>query len=188
MVDSIDEIQALTDRRRLRILEALREPDTAAGVARLLDEPRQRVNYHVTELARVGLLERAGERRKGNFVEQLYRASARTLVLSPRLTWGDEQRRDRAIAEQGSLDALLCFGAAVQSDAAVLLDRAAFGGQSVPSASVQTTIRLSNDEARNAFLQEYLDLMAGLVERYASSDGPALSVGFVTYPVVQEDT
>jgi len=188
VIDSDEELRAVADHRRRRILEALREPGTAANVARLLAEPRQRVNHHVKELARVGLLRRAGERRKGNFIEQLYVATAPTLVLSPRLSWGDAEPRRQALADQASLDALVRFGDEVQADASVLLDRAAFDGDSIASASVQATIRLADADARAAFLDEYLDLVRQLVERRADSTGEQYTVRFVTYPSVRNQS
>lgn len=188
VIETEEELRAVTDNRRRRILDALREPDSAASVARLLAEPRQRINHHVKELARVGLLHNAGERRKGNFVEQLYVATASTLVLSPRLSWGDGEPRRQALADQASLDALVRFGNEVHADAAVLLDRAAFDGDSIASASVQTTIRLRDSEARAAFLDEYLDLVRQLVERHAAPDGEEYAVGFATYPSVRNQS
>ena len=86
VLESADQLAAITHPTRLRVLDALRAPDSAAGVARALGEPRQRINHHVRELAKAGLLVDAGERRKGNFVEQLYESAAGTFVVSPRLT------------------------------------------------------------------------------------------------------
>ena len=62
---------ALLNPLRMRILALLREPDSAAGVARRLELPRQRVTYHVRALEDSGLLRNVGERRKGNCVEKL---------------------------------------------------------------------------------------------------------------------
>jgi DNA-binding transcriptional ArsR family regulator len=45
---------------RLRILEALLAPDSAAGLSRRMGIPRQTLNYHVRELLRVKLLVRMG--------------------------------------------------------------------------------------------------------------------------------
>ena len=84
------------------------------------------------ELAKAGLLVEAGERRKGNFVEQLYESAAGTFVVSPRLTWGDGARL-RAIADQVSLQHLVDVGERLQRDAAALLDRAAFDGEEIPA-------------------------------------------------------
>ena len=80
VLDSSEQLAAITHPTRLRVLDALRAPDSAAGVARQLGEPRQRINHHVRELAKAGLLVEAGERRKGNFVEQLYESAAGTFV------------------------------------------------------------------------------------------------------------
>ena len=44
---------------RLRILASLRKPSSAAAVARELGRPRRRVNYHVKELERAGLIGRS---------------------------------------------------------------------------------------------------------------------------------
>lgn len=70
---------------RLKILGALLEPDSAAGVARRMNLPRQTVNYHVRALAGARLLVRAGQRRRRCLIERLYVATARRYMLSPDL-------------------------------------------------------------------------------------------------------
>ena len=187
VVDDREQLAALTHPTRLRILDALRAPDSAAGVARRLGEPRQRVNHHVRELVKAGLLVAAGERRKGNFVEQLYESAAGTFVLSPRLTWGDGARL-AAIADQVSLHHLVDVGERLQRDAAALLDRAAFDGAEIPSAAVEATVRFADAAARAAFLDEYLALTAELVERHAAPDGEAFTVTLVVHPAPEDPT
>lgn len=185
VLDTSEQLAAVTHPARLRILDVLRVPDSAAGVARTLGEPRQRINHHVRELAKVGLLVEAGERRKGNFVEQLYEATAGTLVVSPRLTWGDGSRL-RAIADQVSLQHLIDCGERLQRDAAGLLDRAAFDGAEIPSATVEATVRFRDAEARAAFLDEYLAFTARLIEKHARSEGETYAVTLVAYPKSEE--
>jgi DNA-binding transcriptional ArsR family regulator len=187
VLESTAQLAAITHPTRLRILDALRSPDSAAGVARTLGEPRQRINHHVRELAKAGLLVEAGERRKGNFVEQLYESTAGTFVVSPRLTWGDGARL-RAIADQVSLQHLVEVGERLQHDAAHLLDRAAFDGEEVAAVAVEATVRFPDAEARAAFLDEYLALVARLVEQHAGHDGDPFSVAFVAHPTTEEDT
>lgn len=68
---------------RCRILAEAREPVSAAEIARRLHVPRQRLGYHVRALAKAGFLRKAGRKRRGNFIEQRYVASARFYVLSP---------------------------------------------------------------------------------------------------------
>jgi DNA-binding transcriptional ArsR family regulator len=61
----------LLDPERRRLLEALREePDSASGLARRLDDSRQRLNYHLRTLEEAGLVELREERRRGNCVER----------------------------------------------------------------------------------------------------------------------
>jgi DNA-binding transcriptional ArsR family regulator len=187
VVDNTDQLAALTHPTRLRILDALRTPDSAAGVARRLGEPRQRVNHHVRELVKAGLLVDAGERRKGNFVEHLYESSGGTFVVSPRLTWGDGARL-QAIADQVSLHHLVDVGERLQRDAAALLDLAAFEGAQIPSATVEATVRFADAEARAAFLDEYLALTARLIERHATQEGEAFTVAFVVHPTPEGPT
>lgn len=180
-----EQISAITHPTRLRILDALRLADSAAGVARRLGEPRQRINHHVHELAKAGLLVEAGERRKGNFVEQLYESAAGTFVISPRVTWGDSARV-RALADQASLGHLVEVGDRLQREAASLLDRAAFDGEEIPSAAAEATVRFADAAARAAFLDEYLALTARLVERYASPEGDSFRVTLVVHPETEE--
>lgn len=70
---------------RLRILEHLVDPDTAAGVARHLRLPRQKVNYHLRQLEARGLVRLVEERTAGNSTERRVQAAARRLAVSPRL-------------------------------------------------------------------------------------------------------
>jgi DNA-binding transcriptional ArsR family regulator len=95
-------LHALAHPLRVRILEQLREPASAAEVARRLAKAaavsagsggsahgprqlapsRQNLNYHLKELARGGLVRRTGRRRAGGFTETLYQANADSLVIT----------------------------------------------------------------------------------------------------------
>ncbi len=83
VVRSAKRASALLHPDRLKLLELLSEPDSSAGLARKLDLPRQQVNYHLRELETLGLVEFVEERRKGNCVERIVRATARSYLISP---------------------------------------------------------------------------------------------------------
>src|SRR5215212_2345779 len=68
---------------RSRLLAELSAPDSASAVGSRLGLPRQQVNYHLKELERFGLIEFVEERRKGNCVERIVQATARSYVISP---------------------------------------------------------------------------------------------------------
>ena len=78
-----DAAAALLDPVRQQLLPELAEPDSASGLARRLRLPRQRINYHLRALETAGLVELVEERRKGNCIERVVRATARAFVISP---------------------------------------------------------------------------------------------------------
>jgi hypothetical protein len=128
----------------------------------------------------------AGERRKGHLIEKLYEAVAGTFVISPRLAWDDEQRTS-AIRDQISLRHLVLLGEELQQDANGLIDRAAFDGDDIPSASVAAEVRFTTEEDRGAFMEEYLALLGPLLDRYGSTDGKRFKVLLAAYPNPEED-
>ncbi|HMK11566.1 MAG TPA: helix-turn-helix domain-containing protein [Acidimicrobiales bacterium] len=186
VVDDVQEVQALTHPVRIAALAALRSPDSAAGVARAIGHSRQLVNYHLKELERAGLIVAAGERRKGNFVEQLYEAVASTFVVSPRLAWGGADR-DRAIRDQASLEHLITLGERLQRDAGALLDRAAFDGEQIASATVEADVRFADEAARSAFMTEYLAVLGPLLKKHGAKRGLRHRVAMAVYPDTEEN-
>jgi hypothetical protein len=177
-----DAIAAATHPVRAAILDAMREPATAADVARAIGQTRQNVAYHVRELEKVGLLRHVGQRQKGNFLEQTYETVAGTLVVSPTCTWGDRQRRAEVLADQLSLSSLFETGQRLQHDSTLLLDRAAFDGEEIPSASVVTDIHFASEEARSAFLRDYTDSLTALAREHGSKTGTPYRLVLAAYP------
>jgi DNA-binding transcriptional ArsR family regulator len=177
----LEAVQVLGHPLRVQILEALREPDSAAGVARRIGLARQKVNYHLKELERVGLVQPTGERRSGNFIETLHQSVARSFVVSPSVAWSDPKRME-ALRAQHSLQTLVVLGERLQADAAALLDRAAFDGEEIASASVDAEARFASEADRAAFLEHYVLAVQQLLERYATRDGEPYRVVVAAYP------
>jgi DNA-binding transcriptional ArsR family regulator len=175
-------LQVVSHPVRIRVLAALSAPASAAAVARAIGESRQNTNYHLKELERVGVVIRTGERRVGNFVETLYRATARTLLVSPRLILGGPQRA-RALADQLSLEQLVSLSERLALDAVTLLDCAAFDGQTIPSASVEVEVQLGDEGDRQAFLNDYLAAVAALTRKYGRRGGETYRVALAAYPL-----
>jgi len=174
-------LQALSHPTRVQMLEALREPASAAEVARRIGQPRQRLNHHLHALEEAGLVERVGEERTGNFVATKYRAVARSFVVSPSVAWSDPRRLE-TMRSQHSLETLVLLGERLQSDAAALLDRATFDGEQIASAAVTAETRFASEENRAAFLDEYLTAVAQLTEKYGSRSGDGYRVVLAVYP------
>jgi DNA-binding transcriptional ArsR family regulator len=180
-IRSTEGLQALCHPTRVEMLEALREPGSAAGVARQIGQPRQRVNYHLKTLEEAGLVEPVGRRRNGNFVETLYRAVARSFVVAPEVAWKSGRRRE-ALHSQHSLETLVAFGERLQQDASELLDRAAFDGEEIPSAAVSAEVHFDSAEDRAAFMRAHLEATRQLLEQYGSRDGAPYRVVLAVHP------
>lgn len=171
LVDEAAPAAALLSPLRRRILELLREPDSAAGVARELGLPRQRVNYHVRALEKQGLLEPMGQRNRGNCTERLVRATARHYLIAPQavgaLAADPDALRDRFSA--GYLAALA--GSAIR-DLARLEGEAEDAGRKLPTLSLQTEVRFASPSHRKAFAEELTSALARLARKYHQEDAP----------------
>jgi DNA-binding transcriptional ArsR family regulator len=181
VLDDADRVAALAHPLRVAILEALREPNSASGVARAISETRQKTNYHVKALLDAGLLKSVGERRRGNFVEQLYQSVAPTFLVAPAIAWSDD-RRDAALRAQLPLEHLVRVGERLQRDAIGLLDRAAFDGDDIAAAAVEAEVRFADETARAAFLEEYLAAVEPLLKKYGRRRGDRYRVALAVYP------
>jgi DNA-binding transcriptional ArsR family regulator len=181
VLDDPETLSVLGHPLRVRILDALREPGSAATLARAIGQPRQKINYHLKELEHAGLVELVGERRTGNFVESMYRAVARSFIVSPEVAWSDPRRME-TLQRQHSLQTLVVLGERLQRDAAVLLDRAAFDGEEIASASVEAEAHFTSEADREAFLDDFLKATAELMKKYGRKEGAAYRVVVAAYP------
>ncbi len=156
---------------RLALLERLAEPGSAAGVARQIDMPRQQVNYHLKELEKHGLVEFVEERRKGNCIERIVQATARSYLVSPealgKLGSTPEERRDRFSAAW-----LVSAAARVIRDLAVLGLRSQRAGKRLATLTLETEIRFRNAHERSAFAEELSETLVRLTAKYHDVESP----------------
>jgi len=161
---------------RLKILAALLEPDSATGVARRMNLPRQTVNYHVRELARSRLLVRAGRRRRRHLYEQCYVATARGYVLSPEML-GSLAADPAKVADTFSANYLLGLSSKVQSELARSAELAAAAGKRLATLSIDTEVRFTAPEQRAAFTEALQRAIVEVAEKhsspYSKADGSA---------------
>jgi DNA-binding transcriptional ArsR family regulator len=152
---------------RLKILAALLEPDSATGVARRMNLPRQTVNYHVRELARARLLARAGRRRRRRLYEQCYVATARGYVLSPELL-GKLAADPAQVADTFSAKYLIGLASKLQTELAQSMELAAAAGKRLATLSMNTELRFTSPEQRVAFTEELQRAIVELVARHTA--------------------
>jgi DNA-binding transcriptional ArsR family regulator len=166
-VADVSRAAALLHPLRLRILAALREPDSAAGLARRLRLPRQMVNYHVRELARTHFLERAGQRRRRNMIERRYRASAQGFILSPELL--GQLGLPRAQAQDAfSAAYLLGLVSLAQAELSRASREAAAQNKRLATLSIGSEFRFESAQQRAKFAAELQRSIVDVIGRYAS--------------------
>ncbi|MEO1061230.1 MAG: helix-turn-helix domain-containing protein [Actinomycetota bacterium] len=149
-------VDVAIDPLRRRLLALLDEPASATALARHLDLPRQRVNYHLRQLEGAGLVELDSTRPRRGVVERLYRRRADVVLVDPGIVDDDRlDRRDRAgvLGVLGVATSLLDHGSAVASAAAV-------SGRRVAAATLDAEIHLESPAAMRQLVDELGEVLA----------------------------
>jgi DNA-binding transcriptional ArsR family regulator len=186
-----EQAAALMHPIRRRILGRLREPDSAAGVARALDLPRQKVNYHVRLLEKDGLVEEVDRRPAGNCVERVVRATATHWLIGPQVL-GDLEARPEDVPDRFSSGYLVALAARTIREVADLRRHADDAGLKLPTLSMDGEVRFASAEDQNAFATELADAVTRLVARFHDDGAPRgrsfrLVVGSHPLPTPAED-
>ncbi len=190
MVHSPAQAAVLLDPLRLRMLERLAEPESASGLARQFGLPRQKVNYHLRELERAGFVEFVEERKRGNCVERLFRATARYYVIDPAVL-GALGEKPEEMQDRLSSTYLVAVAAQAIRDVASLRERAAKAGKRLATMTLEAEVRFASAAERAAFVEELTAETARLVAKYHNEQEPGgrrfrFLIG--AYPAVKEKT
>jgi DNA-binding transcriptional ArsR family regulator len=156
---------AVLDAVRQQLLAHLAEPDSAAGLARRLRLPRQRINYHLRALEAAGLVELVEERRKGNCFERVVRATARSFVISPEAL-GVLGPGPDASADRLSSAYLVAAAGRVIRDVGVLEAQARSEGKRIATLTLDAEVRFADAERRAEFARELTEAVARLAAKY----------------------
>jgi DNA-binding transcriptional ArsR family regulator len=187
VIASAERAAALLDPLRIRLLAELREPDSAAGLARRLRLPRQKVNYHVRELEKQRLVELVGRRRRGNCTARILRATARSYVISP-TALGGVGADPAAMRDRFSAAYLVAVAARAVREVGELGARAEKAGRRLATLTLETEVRFASAEARAAFAEELARAVARLTDRYHDAKAPggrAFRFVVAGYPAAQ---
>ncbi|MEX2217615.1 MAG: helix-turn-helix domain-containing protein [Phycisphaerales bacterium] len=181
-----DPARMLADPAKRGLLLHLAEPDSAAGVARKVGLPRQRVNYHLREMESAGLVRQVGERRKGNCTERLVQATAATYLISPEVL-GPLATDPANIRDTMSWAYLVALASRTIRELAVLRERADEVGKPLPTLSLSTDVRFASPAALNAFSEELSTEVAKLAAKHGGSapgDGRLFRFLLGAYPAI----
>ncbi|MDQ0939223.1 DNA-binding transcriptional ArsR family regulator [Streptomyces sp. V1I1] len=160
------------DPMRSRLLAELAGgPASAAMLAGRVGLPRQKVNYHLKALERHGLVELAGERRKGNVTERLMRATAASYVISP-LALAAVQPDPARFRDQLSARWLLAVAARLVRDVGTLITGAAKARKRLATYALDGEVRFASAAERAAFVEELTQGVGALIAKYHDESAP----------------
>ncbi|MBS0659670.1 MAG: helix-turn-helix domain-containing protein [Verrucomicrobia bacterium] len=169
---------------RPRILELLAEPQSAAGLARQLATSRQKIGYHLHVLEKQGLVELVEEKKVGNCVERLVRATQRAYLVSAEalgsLAQGAAEATDRFSSAY-----VLAVAARGLREVAQLRQAADAAGQRLATLTLETEICFASAADRAGFAEELAREFARLAAKYhqpAAPRGRTHRVAAFAYP------
>ncbi len=183
LLDDLDTaLLALAPIRR-RILTALAEPASAAGLAEQLGMPRQKIGYHLRALEGVGLVQPAGERRKRGFTERLF-VAARDHVLDPALMQAAPDPDAVDAQDRHAADHLISTASTIVRDVARMRQAAAAEGARLLTLTVEADVVFAAPADFDAFTQEVADAVAALARKYAAPTGRRYRLTAAAHPAV----
>jgi DNA-binding transcriptional ArsR family regulator len=184
------QLQVLSDAKQLglalsplrrQMLSLLEQPDSAVGLARRLHLPRQRVNYHLRELERAGLVELVQERRRRGAVERQLQATARAWVIDPSLL-ATHAVEAATVQDRFSSAYLVSTAAHAISAVAELRERAEATQRRLATLTVETEIAFGSPRELRAFARDLQACIAELAQRYQRAGGRRYQVIALSYP------
>jgi DNA-binding transcriptional ArsR family regulator len=153
------------DPMRARLLAELAAPGSASTLAARLGLPRQKINYHLHELQRHGLVELVEERRRGNAIERVVRATASSYVISPTALASVQPDPSRS-PDRLSAQWLLAVAARLVRDVGTLISGATQARKRVATFALDGEVRFASPADRAAFAEELARAVTALISKY----------------------
>lgn len=181
VVESTAQAAVMLHPTRLRLLRELAEPGSAASLARRLELPRQQLNYHLRALEHAGLVEEVETRRRGNCLERVVRATAKSYVISP-AAMGASSPSPAAIGDRFSASYLISIAAQTLRDLGRLRSLADSAGKRLATLTLQAEVCLASPADRKAFTEELTAAVEGVIAKYHREGGRPFRVTLGAYP------
>jgi DNA-binding transcriptional ArsR family regulator len=183
VLDQPDTVAAVLSPLRRRMLGLLRDPHSASSLARALDLPRQKVNYHLRQLERLELGTFVGQQPRRGLMERFFQTNGRMLI-DPEILSSSEQPRapqDTFAAEQ-----LASTAARAVHDIGFLMRAAAAEDQRLATFTLDAELTFASPDELREFVSEIGALVArfdrpeaagGRRHRFIAMSHPAIAQG-----------
>lgn len=146
------------------LAEAMVLGASATGLAARLGGSRQRINYHLRELEKSGLVELVEQRQRRGRIERIVRTTARTVVVAPAVIGEPSpQAQDRF-----AVDTLLAATARTFGAVAEMREAAQAAGQRLVTFTIEADIGFSRPADIERFAAGLADRVADLAAEFDS--------------------
>jgi DNA-binding transcriptional ArsR family regulator len=167
LLEEPEKVRAALSPLRRELLRLLREPSSATQLAATLGLPRQRVNYHLRELERAGLVELVEERQRRGFVERILRATSAAFVVDPSVMLGEFTR----IHDQYAAEHLVEVAAGTVRDVARMQNKADAAGKRLLTFTVEAEVRFAEPGDVHRFTDALTEAVRRTIEEFDSPSG-----------------
>jgi len=183
LLDDLDTaLLALAPIRR-RILAALTEPASAAGLAEKLGLPRQNIGYHLNALEAAGLVHLAGERRKRGFTERLF-VAAQNYVFDPAMLQAPPDPDAVEAQDRHAADHLISTASTLVRDVARMRQAADTEGARLLTLTVEADVNFATPVDFDVFTEEVSAAVTALARKYSAPAGRRYRLTAVAHPAV----
>ncbi|MGL3806847.1 ArsR/SmtB family transcription factor [Paeniglutamicibacter sp. R2-26] len=156
---------ATLDPMRRRLLGELREPASASMLSPRLGIPRQKITYHLNQLAELGLVQEVGQRHKGIMTERLMQATAASYVISPEAV-GALNPSAADLRDSFSAAWMLALAARTLREVGRLLAGARAANRQLATFAVDAEVEFASAVDRAEFSRELAQGVASLAAKY----------------------
>lgn len=167
LLEEPEKVRAALSPLRRELLRLLQEPASGTQLAAALDLPRQRVNYHLRELEKAGLVELVEERQRRGFVERILRATAGTLFVDPSVMG----RAFTQLHDQYAAEHLVEVAASTVRDVARMQGEADAAGKRLLTFTLEAEVRFAEPGDVHRFTDALTEAVRQTIESFDTEDG-----------------
>jgi len=164
-----EKVRAALSPLRRQLLTLLQEPASGTQLAAALDLPRQRVNYHLRELEKAGLVELVEERQRRGCVERILRATAGSFVVDPAVM--GRARAFTQIHDQYAAEHLVEVAAGTVRDVARMQSKADAAGKRLLTFTLEAEVRFAEPGDVHRFTDALAEAVRKTVEAFDTEGG-----------------
>ncbi len=167
LLEEPEKVRAALSPLRRQLLDLLQEPASGTQLAATLELPRQRVNYHLRELEKAGLVELVEERQRRGCVERILRATSGSFVVDPAVMG----RAFSKLGDQYAAEHLVEVASGTVRDVARMQSKADASGKRLLTFTLETEVRFAEPGDVHRFTDALTEAVRQVVETFDTEGG-----------------